>query len=131
MSRQQRTMPTRHAVARYWLERKEAPWSSHGWDYGEPACMACSWWKEEWDEESTIPQKWAASGLNRCHIVPRYMGGSDLCENLVLMCDVCHSGQPDSLDPLETFAYMRSIPGRMAAGFAELLASHAATKAGA
>ena len=105
---QHRTMPTRHKIAKHWLDSGQAPWSSHGWDYGEPACMACGWWKEEWDDANTVAKKWAKSGLTRCHVIPKYMGGKDSCENLVLMCDRCHQGQPDSTRPEDTYKFMRA-----------------------
>lgn len=36
-------------------------------------------------------------GLQRCHIVPHALGGSTDNDNMFLMCEECHSGNPDSV----------------------------------
>ncbi|WP_188189531.1 HNH endonuclease [Nonomuraea sp. SYSU D8015] len=32
--------------------------------------------------------------MERAHVVPRSRGGSDTCENLVLLCKPCHTDSP-------------------------------------
>jgi 5-methylcytosine-specific restriction endonuclease McrA len=39
--------------------------------------------------------------------VPLYMGGADEVSNMVLMCGECHDAQPDSVNPEDTYAFMR------------------------
>lgn len=53
-------------------------------DDGKYCCWACG-----------------ASGvtLNRCHIVPHALGGSDEPSNLFLMCEACHAESPDTANP--------------------------------
>ena len=101
-------------IARYWAEweienKKVQPWSVCGFDWGEPSCMACNWFREEWDNPKTVAARWNSSTLNKCHVVPLYLGGLDDPSNMVLMCDVCHAGQPDSVDPQVTYDYMNQI----------------------
>lgn len=113
-------MPQKSVIAKHWYEQTRGlfPWGD-SWDYGEPSCWACGLWLEEWDEPNTIVKRWNNCGLERCHIIPRYLGGSDDSSNLVLMCRRCHALQPDSTDPKVTFEYMRS---RLGAWFKEYLA---------
>lgn len=100
-------------IARYWIDweiehKTTPPWSSHGWDWEEPACMAGGWWKPGWDRPNTITTMWNKTSLQRCHIVPLFKGGPDELGNLVLMCENCHAQQPDSIEPEVTYAYMRA-----------------------
>lgn len=38
------------------------------------------------------------SSLDRCHIIPKSLGGSDGCDNLVLLCKSCHREAPNCPD---------------------------------
>lgn len=38
-------------------------------------------------------------GLQRCHIVPRSLGGEDVPSNFVLLCSRCHLDNPNVADP--------------------------------
>jgi 5-methylcytosine-specific restriction endonuclease McrA len=108
---QKRKMPTKGDIVNYWIKwetdkKQIPPWGD--WDWGEPACMACTRWLEGWDDPETIRGKWnSTKGLERCHVIPRYLGGTDDVSNLVLMCPKCHQNQPDDLDPEITYMYMR------------------------
>ncbi len=44
--------------------------------------------------------------IERCHIVPKSMGGSNDPFNLFLMCSRCHRRSPDTNDPNIMFAWM-------------------------
>ena len=37
-------------------------------------------------------------GLERCHVIPSGLGGSNEPSNLVVMCSKCHSDNPDTAD---------------------------------
>jgi len=73
-------MRTHLNIARAWV-------STFDLDIGEPACMACG----------SIRDKW--SKLERAHLTPRALGGSDDPENIVLLCNSCHRDAPDYADP--------------------------------
>ncbi len=98
------------SIVNYWVswekrEKKSPPWGD--WDWNEPACMAGGWWDQSCDMKSTNAQRWASSGLEKCHVTPCYLTQDDDISNMVLMCHGCHSDQPDSLDARVTYDYMR------------------------
>ena len=83
-------------------------------DYGEPECWLCgkpfhlhnseknNYYKlveseNEKDIESIYDLKSVKSSLERCHIVPHSLGGSDDEDNLFLLCKKCHAQSPDVL----------------------------------
>jgi hypothetical protein len=70
-------------------------------DWGEPQCWACGqwWWgRYDMDDSTPIPRRWERPPLQRCHVIPRSLGGSDEPSNLVLMCSECHDLSPDVSD---------------------------------
>ena len=123
------------AIASHWIEweKKYQVAPPFGFfDWGEPSCMACGKWREEWDEPKTLSGRWNRATLQKCHVVPLYMDGADDPSNMVLMCDQCHAQQPDSRDPEITYQYMRKrtlLEGYGLAGMA--LAVQAAAASGA
>jgi len=46
--------------------------------------------------------------LQRCHIIPAALGGSDAIENLIPLCSRCHDKQPDVDDPVHTFEWIKA-----------------------
>ena len=76
-------------------------------DWGEPECWACGRMVSAEDdqryldylEKGNFKNIWnlpkVKSGLNRCHIIPHMLGGSDNPNNLFLMCERCHKESPD------------------------------------
>lgn len=44
--------------------------------------------------------------LNRCHIIPKSLGGSDTPQNLFLLCERCHKLSPDTVFPDIFFRYI-------------------------
>ena len=46
--------------------------------------------------------------LQKCHIIPRALGGSDKPDNIVPLCSKCHDKQPDVADSLHTFEWLKS-----------------------
>lgn len=46
--------------------------------------------------------------LQRCHIVPRALGGTELPENLVLLCGQCHAEAPNVSDPEFMWVWLRA-----------------------
>lgn len=46
--------------------------------------------------------------LDRCHIVPRSLGGLDEPSNLVLLCARCHRDAPNAADPNFMWMWLRA-----------------------
>lgn len=108
--KQKRKNYSKSVIAKYWIEWEKEhktvpPWTV-SWDWAEPSCMACGIWNPIWDNPKTIAGKWNSTSLEKCHVVPLYLGGADDPSNVVLMCGRCHESQPDSTDSQVTFEYM-------------------------
>lgn len=71
-------------------------------DWGEPSCWACGWyWKRYAVRDSKagmnkIYEAWERTPLQRCHIIPRSLGGNTDPSNLFLMCTECHDLAPNT-----------------------------------
>lgn len=77
-------------------------------DLGEPCCWACNKQIDVDSHECTdrhvdidFKRLWAKVGgdLERCHIVPKSLGGSDDVSNAFLLCPKCHEESPDTANP--------------------------------
>lgn len=81
-------------------------------DYGEPCCWSCGkpvdLTKSKTYDELLISNQLSKiygfqkvkTSLNRCHIVPHALGGTDEDpSNLFLMCSECHEESPDTSNP--------------------------------
>ncbi|SHN87660.1 HNH endonuclease [Bradyrhizobium erythrophlei] len=84
-------------------------------DWGEPSCWACGFhYGTKYDVKSadaswkTILGCWQKIPLQRCHIVPRSLGGSDGPSNRFLMCRECHDLQPNTPFPDIFFEWVRA-----------------------
>ena len=44
--------------------------------------------------------------LQRCHVVPKSLGGDDSAANVVPLCAQCHDEAPDVIDPSEMFRWI-------------------------
>ena len=84
-------MKTHRAIARAWL-------ATFVIDLGEPSCMACG----------SIRKKWR--DLERAHLVPKALGGTDVPENIVLLCNRCHHDAPDYVDPSFMIEWIKARP---------------------
>jgi hypothetical protein len=94
------SLPSKGEIMLYWKD-----WlMKNCFDVGEPSCWACRrWWntkydvqdsKASWDDLKKLWDKVAP--LQRCHIIPRSLGGTDDASNLFLMCRECHDLAPDT-----------------------------------
>ena len=98
-------MPKKSVIFEYWKD-----WlGEHCFDWGEPSCWACRiWYDDKYDIKSSdaswsdILKCWDKVPLQRCHIIPKMLGGSDEPSNLFLMCPECHDLAPDT-DSQEIF----------------------------
>ena len=63
-------------------------------DWGEARCFACGLdSKAEFSQDTKI-----AKHLQKCHIIPKALGGSYEPDNIVLLCKHCHEESPDVAD---------------------------------
>lgn len=84
-------------------------------DWGEPSCWVCGF---HYDGKYDITRPdasweailgcWEKIPLQRCHITPRSLNGSDSVENLFLMCRECHDIAPNTNIPEIFFEWARS-----------------------
>jgi hypothetical protein len=91
-------------IAEYWLATDEGlarlPQNAASMDVGEPSCFACGAMATDAEEPPDLWTVWnRAWMLDRCHLIPRKLGGSDTPDNLVLLCQACHHDAPDVGDP--------------------------------
>lgn len=105
-------MPSKSEVFEYWKERI----FDLGFfiDWGEPSCWACG---EFWNGRYHITNPkasyekilncWEKVPLQRCHIIPRSLGGSNEPSNLFLMCKECHDLAPNTSIPEIFFQWAR------------------------
>jgi hypothetical protein len=80
-------------------------WSSHQNECG----LSVDWAEAEF-------LCWRCAGrrvLQRCHIIPRSLEGTDAPSNLVLLCGQCHAEAPNVADPEFIWTWLRAH----AAGF--------------
>lgn len=80
-------------------------------DWGEPCCWACgkqidlSGYKNYGDDldnnrfSKIYGYAKTRNHLQRCHIVPHALGGSDAEDNFFLLCKECHEESPDTANP--------------------------------
>lgn len=107
------TLPSKAEIFSYWSEK----FGTAGiWiDWGEPSCWACGFhYGSKYDIKSSdatwqqILDGWERMPLQRCHIVPRSLGGSDEAANLFLMCRECHDLAPNTAIPEIFFQWVRA-----------------------
>jgi hypothetical protein len=89
-------MTTRTEVASYWYGDLHL-------DMGEAMCWACRRWDGSGQEGAYEDADW----LERCHLVPASLGGSDAPENLVMLCARCHREMPNVLDRTAALSWVR------------------------
>ena len=109
----QNDLPAKSEIFDYWKSRL----SEHGIfiDWGEPGCWACGFhYGDKYDIRNSnagrdaIFRCWDRIPLQRCHIVPRSLGGSDSPDNLFLMCRECHDHAPNTPFPEIFFEWARA-----------------------
>jgi hypothetical protein len=95
------SLPAKRLIFDFWKNRL----SNAGLfiDWGEPSCWACGFhYGAKYDISSPhasieeIYRCWDKIPLQRCHIVPRSLGGSNEPSNLFLMCRECHDLAPNT-----------------------------------
>lgn len=79
-------------IVGYWAEHMDECGLSVDWAEAEKLCWRCA-----------QPRL-----LQRCHIVPRALGGSDDVSNLILLCGQCHAEAPNVSDPEFMWTWLRA-----------------------
>lgn len=106
------TVPSKWNIAQHWTNSPDrARFAPRLYDLGEPCCFACGWYSEHWDK-TTARASWERAKLERAHIVPSSLGGSDELDNLLLLCAPCHEESPDWPDPREMGRWIAARPDR-------------------
>jgi hypothetical protein len=108
------TLPSKAKIVAAWSDAigaQDPPWGIGPIDWGEPQCWGCHYYASKWPDGAFSAWN-RAKGLQRCHIVPESLGGSNDPLNLVLLCHRCHEDSPDNSDPNVLFTWMRNQPKR-------------------
>jgi hypothetical protein len=94
-------LPAKSQIFEYWKNRLEK--LDFFVDWGEPGCWACGFhYDAKYDiRRSNAPWRdvlkcWDKVPLQRCHIIPRSLGGANRASNLFLMCRECHDLAPNT-----------------------------------
>ena len=97
-------LPLKSQIVDHWKDR--LPKMGVCIDWRRPGCWACGFHygarygikrpDADWDE---ILRCWNNIPLQRCHIVPRSLGGTNDVANLFLMCRECHDLAPNTSIP--------------------------------
>jgi HNH endonuclease len=106
-------LPSKAQIFSHWKDR--FPDIGIFVDWGEPSCWACGFhYSTKYDVRSSdagwkkILNGWDRVPLQRCHIVPRSLGGTDEPSNLFLMCRECHDLAPNTALPKIFFEWVRA-----------------------
>lgn len=107
-------MPSRQKIAFYW---RDTSWDYFGYsmEWQEPFCWACGTFDGSLDMDQSgqkgiaVFRVWENHGyLQRCHVVPKSLGGCNCEANLVLLCARCHRESPDTKDPIHFQNWVRN-----------------------
>lgn len=79
-------------IVRHWANRQSESALSLDWAEAHMLCWRCAHKRQ----------------LQRCHIVPRSLGGPDTPSNLVLLCGQCHAEAPNVADPEFMWVWLRA-----------------------
>lgn len=79
-------------IVAYWSLHKDECGLSVDWAQAHVLCWRCAYRRN----------------LQRCHIVPRALGGGDESSNTVLLCAQCHAEAPNVADPEFMWVWLRA-----------------------
>lgn len=82
--------PSTGTIARHWEDHLNELGISPS-DFETPNCFACG-------KSSYSKKSWSNCRMQRCHIIPRALGGSSSAGNFLLLCNSCHEAAPDIND---------------------------------
>ena len=97
------TSSSKTSKSKKWIKECWDHHSQHIDDHG----LSISW--DEWDECKTMC--WCCgqrtNHLQRCHIVPKSLGGTFEPHNIVPLCGACHDEAPDVIDKNIIFEWIK------------------------
>jgi hypothetical protein len=106
-------LPSKSQIFEYWKDRLWEQDILIHWEW--PSCWACHFHygtkyqikrsRPSWSEVLNV---WDKIPLQRCHIIPRSLGGLDDVGNLFLMCRECHDLAPNTNIPEIFFEWART-----------------------
>jgi hypothetical protein len=106
-------LPLKGQIVDHWKDR--LPGLDITIDWRQPGCWACGFHygaryaikrpDSSWHE---ILRCWDNIPLQRCHIVPRSLGGTNEAANLFLMCRECHDLAPNTSIPEIFFEWVHA-----------------------
>ena len=91
MSKRKAIKSTINEIMDYWSHCEDECGLSVDWAEAHKRCWRCS----------------RKAPLEKCHIVPHSLGGTDLPKNLVLLCSRCHREAPNVSDPAFIWVWLR------------------------
>lgn len=83
---------THREIVDYWSRNQDECGLSVDWAESEGLCWRCAQGRQ----------------LQRCHIIPRALGGSEEPRNLVLLCAQCHAEAPNVADAEFMWKWLRA-----------------------
>lgn len=93
------------------MRLKDKPWIEACWEAHSGRLEIGATALEDWSFDEAWRSCWCCGSesrrLQKCHIVPRSLGGADEAGNLVPLCSVCHDEMPDVADPEEFWSWIR------------------------
>ena len=106
-------LPSKAEIFEYWKGRLRGLGCRINW--GEPGCWACGFrYGTRYDIKrsdagwESVLRCWNTTPLQRCHVVPRSLGGTNDVSNLFLMCRECHDLAPNTSFPEIFFEWARA-----------------------
>ena len=91
MSKRPAIRASRTEIVGYWSQRESECGLSVDWAEAHERCWRCS----------------RNATLEKCHIIPHALGGTDSPDNLVLLCSRCHSEAPNVADQSFMWIWLR------------------------
>ena len=83
---------THREIVNYWAAHQDECGLSVDWAEAEDLCWRCAHKRL----------------LQRCHIIPKSLGGNENPSNLVLLCAQCHAEAPNVADPEFMWVWLRA-----------------------
>ncbi len=83
---------THREIVDYWSRNQDECGLAVDWAEAETLCWRCAQGRQ----------------LQRCHIIPRALEGSEEPRNLVLLCAQCHAEAPNVADPEFMWTWLRA-----------------------